>query len=134
MEALRRNTFRKLERLVSRKSFESLVREGRSVHHPPVRMTWQPQALATGFPAATAFTVSKRNFRRAVDRNRIKRLLREAFRKNKSPLYALLEERKQEVAILFVFTGRKLPDYTLIESRVVRCLQDLAGQVRGHAG
>ncbi|HPD52683.1 MAG: ribonuclease P protein component [Bacteroidota bacterium] len=132
MAALRRNTFRKLERLVSRKSFETLVQEGQSVHHPPVRLTWQRQVLSTGFPAATAFSVPKRNFRRAVDRNRIKRLLREAFRKNKAELYTLLEERKQEVALLFVFTGRKLPDYRQVETQVMRCLQQLTGQLRSH--
>jgi ribonuclease P protein component len=133
MERIRRNTFRKLERLVSRKAFESLVQEGRSVHHPPIRLTWQVQTLSTGFPAATAFTVPKRNFRRAVDRNRIKRQLREAFRKNKATLYSFLEQHHREVVLLFVFTGRKLPDYRQVETQVVRCLNQLTGQLNSHA-
>lgn len=133
MEALRRNTFRKLERLVSRKAFETLVREGTSVHHAPIRLTWHFQTLSTGYPAATAFTVPKRNFRRAVDRNHIKRLMREAFRKNKAAVYALLTQQGRETAMLFVYTGRSLPDYQEVEKQINRCLHQLSRHLSGHA-
>ncbi|MFM2135280.1 MAG: hypothetical protein RL021_680 [Bacteroidota bacterium] len=104
-----RQTFRKPERLVSRLAFESLLEHGDGHIVFPVRMVWKEMTLPTRYPVQVAFSVPKRNFRRAVDRNRIKRLMRESYRQNKNELYALLEGRGKQFALLFVYIGRKLP-------------------------
>lgn len=104
-----RQTFRKPERLVSRLAFESLLENGDGHVAFPVRMVWKEMTLTTRYPMQVAFSVPKRNFRRAVDRNRIKRLMRESYRQNKNTLYALLEGRSKQFALLFVYVGRKLP-------------------------
>lgn len=104
-----RQTFRKPERLVSRLAFESLFENGEGHVAFPVRMVWKEMTLPTRYPVQVAFSVPKRNFRRAVDRNRIKRLMRESYRQNKNTLYALLEVKGKQFALLFVYVGRKLP-------------------------
>jgi ribonuclease P protein component len=63
--------------------------------------------------------VSKRHFKRAVDRNRIKRLIREAYRTQKLPLQGLLtESRKGYLKLFILFTGKELPEYQLVKEKV----------------
>ena len=113
-----RQTFRKPERLVSRLAFEALLKDGAGRHEFPIRMVWKEMKLPTPFPVQVAFSVPKRNFRRAVDRNRIKRLMRETYRKNKGELYSLLEGKGKQFALLFVYTGKKIPDSAEVGTRI----------------
>lgn len=71
------------------------------------------------FPTNTqvAFAVPKRNFKRAVDRNRIKRMMREVYRNNKIS--------DQKMALIFIFTGNKRPDFTSLESAMLRILKQI---------
>ena len=67
--------------------------------------------------------VSKRHFKRAVDRNRIKRLIREAYRTQKLPLQAALTEGGKGYLKLFIlYTGKELPDYQLVREKVAGVL------------
>ena len=83
----RRHTFRKSERLNGRKAIEQLVASGKNIIISPFKLMWIPILLPTDSPAQIAFSVPKRNFKKAVDRNRMKRLMRESYRKNKSDIY-----------------------------------------------
>jgi len=125
-----RQTFRKPERLVSRLAFERLMKQGESLHQFPVRAVWKSFQLPTPYPIQVAFSVPKRNFRRAVDRNRIKRLMREAYRKNKNLLYTLLKGTGKQYAVMFVFTGKKLPSFQEIERLVSSTLENIAKSVQ----
>ena len=118
-----RQTFSKDERLRSRKLIEKIIAEGKSVHLTPFRISWTVTDLETKFPAQLAIAVPKRFFKRAVDRNRIKRLVREVYRKNKSNLYSLLESKKLQCAILVVFNGRVVPEYNEVEKKFLLTLQ-----------
>jgi ribonuclease P protein component len=71
------------------------------------------------------FTVSTRNFKKAVHRNRIKRLMRECYRLQKNQLKALLLENHKNVAIFFVYTGNKMPEYNLVFEKIKTALQKL---------
>lgn len=69
---------------------------------------------------------SKRNFKKAVDRNRIKRLIREAYRTQKLPLQQLITEQKQGcLQIFIIFTGKELPLFDLVKSKVAEVLKRL---------
>jgi ribonuclease P protein component len=57
------------------------------------------------------FSVSAKNFKRAVDRNRIKRKMREAYRLQKSSLQKQLEQNHQHLAVFIIFTGKSLPEF-----------------------
>lgn len=70
--------------------------------------------------------VSKWHFKRAVDRNRIKRLIREAYRTQKLPLQALLSESGKGYLKLFIlYTGKELPEYQLVKEKVEKVLERL---------
>jgi ribonuclease P protein component len=62
-------------------------------------------------PAQMGVGVSAKNFKKAVDRNRIKRLIREAYRLQKTELHLLLKERKKRLNVFIIYTGKKLPEY-----------------------
>ena len=74
--------------------------------------------------------VGARNFKKAVDRNRIKRLTRESYRLQKEILYRSLQEKGVQLAVFFIFTGRELPVYKLIYEKMGLCLQRLIEETR----
>jgi len=109
-----RHTFSKEERLSRRKIIESLHAKGLSIKSPAIILVYVPCELPVDFPAQAMFSASKRLFKRAHDRNRVKRLLREAYRKQKHTVYSSLKERNQQYALHFIFTGKQLPNYPYV--------------------
>lgn len=95
---------------------EEVVSTGRSVHDAPFKLVGKIMALPTEAPAQVAFAVPKRNLRLAVQRNRMKRLMREAYRLDKHRWYAKLAASGRQCAWLIVFQG-KAP-VTLAETRL----------------
>ena len=118
-----RHTFSKDERLRSRKLIEMIIGKGSTINVQPFRLNWVSTPIETRFPAQVAIAVPKRYFKRAVDRNRIKRLIREVYRKNKSGIYSLLESKEMQCALLFVYNGRKVPEYDEVEKKILLTLQ-----------
>jgi ribonuclease P protein component len=125
-----RLTLGKTERLASKRVFETLFASGKSRHEYPIRIVWTPLPLTISSPVQVAFSVSKRNFKRAVDRNRIKRLMREAYRKNKLLVYPLLKEQKASLAVLLIYTGKALPDSNTINEKIILILHHLAEDIQ----
>jgi ribonuclease P protein component len=70
-------------------------------------------------------SVSKKYFKKAVHRNRIKRLIREAYRIQKLPLQQLLKDRAKPLQLFIIYTGKELPDYNLIYTKVAEALKRL---------
>lgn len=128
--SLQRQTFRKNERLCSRKIIQDLALKGKNIHINPIRLLWIPSILNVSIPAQAAFTVPKRNFKDAVDRNRIKRRMREAYRKNKSSLYSLISNNKNQFALLFVFTGKESITYSETEEKIKIILHRFAEDIQ----
>jgi ribonuclease P protein component len=71
------------------------------------------------------FGASSRHFKKAVDRNRIKRLCREAYRLQKQPLFQRLKEKGSSLAVFFIYTGKELPDYHAVTDKIGVALQKL---------
>jgi ribonuclease P protein component len=109
-----RHTLCKDERLSRRKIIEALHAQGASVKSPAIILVYLPCELPVDFPVQAMFSASKRLFKRAHDRNRVKRLLREAYRKQKNVVYTSLASRKQQYALHFIFTGKQLPNYAYV--------------------
>lgn len=108
----------------SRKIIERLFKKGKSFAHFPFRVIYiQIEDVETALQAG--FTVSTRNFKKAVARNRIKRLMREAYRLQKNPLKEYLRENHKSVAVFFVFTGNEMPQYDLIFDKMNSALLKL---------
>ncbi|HUQ67456.1 MAG TPA: ribonuclease P protein component [Flavitalea sp.] len=102
-------TLGKHERLKSRKLIAQLFDNGKSVAAFPIRALYSFTPTPSGLQAG--FTVSSKNFKKAVDRNRIKRLMREAYRLQKKELEKKLVVVHKNLAIFFMYTGKELPDY-----------------------
>ena len=111
--------FPKTEKLKSNTLIDDLFKKGQSVTVFPMRLYFMPIDDAAVTTFKTGVSVPKRNFKLAVDRNRIKRLMREVFRKNKHLVYG---KTKQQYALLFVFIGNKTPDYDFVENKLKACL------------
>lgn len=72
-----------------------------------------------------AFGVSARQFKKAVERNRIKRLMREAYRLRKAPLQGRLSNSRRQLELFFLYTGRALPDYKQVSAHIEKALAQL---------
>ncbi|WP_207511476.1 ribonuclease P protein component [Longitalea luteola] len=118
-------TLNKTERLKRRKIIEQLFSEGRAVAAFPIRVQYKLVDQLLPVPLQAGFSVSSRNFKRAVDRNRIKRLMREAWRLQKAPLEQALQTKQQQLALFLIYTGKELPEFTLIKEKVDVVLKKL---------
>ena len=87
-----RNTLGKQERLKSKKLIEKLYAEGDSVKTFPLRMMYVQTAHTSDFPCQVGVSVAKKNYKLAVDRNRLKRLMRETYRLQKQIVYNNLDK------------------------------------------
>lgn len=76
-------------------------------------------------PLQAGFTVSSRNFKKAVDRNRIKRIMRECYRLQKNDLKSTLESNNKMLAIFFIYTGNKMPVFNDIFDKMDSALKRL---------
>lgn len=121
--------FGKNYKLCSRKAIDAVFKEGRSVKAYPLVVHFQERKLAPGQPFQLVFSAPKRNFRLAHERNRIKRVLRETFRKKKLILEEVLRRENKQLALFVIYTARdelplnKLMDKT--EQLLVRITQEL---------
>ena len=113
MEPKQRYTFKKGDKLKSRKAIEQLFKEGRSFSNFPFRILWK-FAETTATPLQTGFAVSSKHFKKAVDRNRIKRLMREAYRLQKNDLHNQLKQQQKQLAVFFIYVGNEMPEYNFI--------------------
>lgn len=124
MSAAERFTLSKEERICSKKLINELFTgNGRSMTAFPLRVVFMKRTIVDDQPrAAMLVSVPKRYFKHAVDRNRVKRQVREAFRHNKSIITQNLTDDHEAVAMAFVWlTDEKFPS-SEVENRMVRLL------------
>lgn len=124
MSAAERFTLSKEERICSKKLINELFTgNGRSMTAFPLRVVFMKRTIVDDQPrAAMLVSVPKRYFKHAVDRNRVKRQVREAFRRNKSIITQNLTDDHEAVAMAFVWlTNEKYPSCE-VENRMVRLL------------
>ena len=119
-------TFLKTERLKSRKQIDILFAGGKAFSVFPVRVIYQFSLPADKAGLQIGVTASKRYFKKAVDRNRIKRLLREAYRLQKEELVAQVKAVHKTGYLFFVYTDRSIADFETIKVAMNKCLQRLS--------
>ena len=119
--------FGKTEKLKSRKLVEELFARGKSLHLFPIRISYKFLPLLDNEKTIlqVGVSVSKRNFKKAVDRNRIKRLLREAYRLQKQELIKVLKEQEKKGYVFFIYTDKQIPPYPIVFNTMTKCLEVL---------
>jgi len=118
------NKFTKSERLSRKSVIERLYTEGRSVAAFPLRAVYLPLAPEEGEPAVSVLiAVSKKRFRHAVDRNLVKRRLREAYRLNKHPFVEALQQNGRRMAVSILYLDKQHHAYSHLQARLRKLLQ-----------
>ena len=123
-------TLGKDERLKSRKQIEKLFAEGKSFVVNPFRVYFLvhgPWTMDHGLQFGVG--VSSKNFKKAVDRNRIKRLVREAWRLQKNELSEKIKITQKRLNVFFIYTGKELPDFATVKEKVAVALKKLADKI-----
>lgn len=110
------------ERLKSRKLIDQVFAEGKNFNAFPFRVYYLfspgKSPIGGGGLLQCGVGVSTRNFKHSVDRNRIKRLTREAYRQQKGGLQELISDKGCPAAIFLIYTGRELPDYGTVTEKI----------------
>ncbi|HEX8277049.1 MAG TPA: ribonuclease P protein component [Segetibacter sp.] len=120
-----RFTYNKEEKLKSRKLIEYLFSKGKSISAFPVKVLYRFIEDDTSVSLQAGVTTSSRNFRKATERNRVKRILREAYRLQKLTLQQQLKEKNRSLALFFIYTGKELPVFAEVYEKMGIILQRL---------
>ncbi len=124
------NSFPKAEHLCGEKRIARLYTQGESFMAFPFRVVFrieQKKDLAT---ASVMVSVPKKRFKRAVKRNRLKRLLREAYRLNKHALIDLLDEKQLQIHVAFNYVSDEELDFVTVEKKMKIALQKLMDKIK----
>lgn len=122
-----RNTLGTQERLKSKKLIEKLYAEGSSVKSFPLRMMFIQTAHTSDFPCQVGVSVAKRNYKLAVDRNRLKRLMRETYRLQKEIVYNNIEE---PYIFMISYIGREEIKYEELYIKMEKLLNTFISTVK----
>lgn len=125
-------TFLKSERLCSTLAISHLFNKGYTLYKHPVKIKWLPVKTDNNHSVQVVISVSKSRFKRAVDRNRIKRLLRECFRLNKALLEKIPEGLQCHLALIYV--GKDIPEMSELEPIIIELFNRLIREYENVAG
>lgn len=117
-------TFGKNEKLKSKKAIENLFSEGQSYVSHPIRIVYKVNPKQD-YTIRVGESVAKKKFKHAVDRNLLKRRIREAYRLNKS----LIETPDNSIDALFIYTSSKIKDFDAINKSMQEVLQKLNSKI-----
>ncbi len=142
------HTFKKNERLANHRLQSLLFKEGNHFFSYPLRVQWiclpkdkikeifpagkNAQSARFDYPAKCLIGASKRQLKKAVHRNRAKRLAKEAYRKNKSSFYAFLNTKDFVVLLALIYSASKLLPHNTVENSLKDVLQRLVGYIGDH--
>ncbi|MEZ5082345.1 MAG: ribonuclease P protein component [Bacteroidales bacterium] len=118
-------SFKKEERLRSKKLIDRLFEEGNDFFESPFKVIWLDISHESNVPVQLLISVSKRKIRKAVSRNLLKRRIREAYRKNKSGYFDFLKSQNRHCLIGIIYTYGRIAKYEQIEQKIILVLQRL---------
>lgn len=128
LEIKQRYTLGTQERLKSQKAIGELFKEGLPMAVFPLRVIYQfrqAAPLVSGNALQAGFTVSTRHFKKASDRNRIRRLMKESYRLQKGALKQHLVNNGITLSAFFIYVGKELPNYEVVLEKTAIALQRL---------
>lgn len=123
-------TFKKEERLCNKRLIDKLFHNGSSFLCYPFKASWLYNTEPQPYPAQILFSVSKKRYKHAVDRNLIKRCMRESYRLHKQQnLYNLLHAADKTILLSVGYIGKEIAPYSVIEKKMLKLLEQLAEQL-----
>jgi ribonuclease P protein component len=125
-----RNTFRKEEKLKKKNLITDLFASGKSASVFPLKMIYLKNDHESPFKVQAGVSVSKRNFKLAVDRNRIKRLMRESYRKNKHLIYNDDDTKKH--ILMFIYQAKREVSYEQMEEKMNELIKKFLHKQKSH--
>ena len=123
-------SFHKTERLKSKIIFDELIASGSSIKKHPFILLWKELNVDQSYPIKIAFSVSKKRFPLAVDRNEMKRKIREAYRLKKSNIYANVNKN---YAILLIYTPKEKIKRDLLDNKLTLVFERFIDDVKESA-
>lgn len=120
-------TYPKHEKLKSKTTIDLLFAEGKSVSKYPLRLVYVPVELKNNERIKFGVSVSKKYFKRAVDRNYFKRVLRETYRLNK---HLIIDNINQPFAIMFFYQTKDKLNYYEIETKTIQLFEKFIAQIK----
>lgn len=130
MPAPARNTFKKSERLCSRILMDHLFQgDNRTASSYPIRAVFLPVEEAVQKGVSILISVPKKRFHDAVDRNRVKRQIREAYRKNKHALVEQVAQSGRGLLVAFIYVSAEIESTEYVEKRVIRLLDKIGAEL-----
>ncbi|OUS02360.1 ribonuclease P protein component [Flavobacteriales bacterium 33_180_T64] len=119
-------SYPKKEKLKSQKLIESLFQKGQSVSVYPLRLVYIKDPVTSDSSIKVGVSVSKRNFKKAVDRNRIKRVLREAYRLNKASYF---NNNTTPLAFMILYIGKDGIEFDSIDTTMKQLLKKFTDKI-----
>ena len=127
MEAAERKFFPKSERLYLKNDIDNLFRNGQSFLSFPLRIVYMsaPENNTSEAGISILISVPKKRIKRAVGRNRIKRIIRETYRLNKTPEINVQKEKRLHIA--FMYISNEILPYKDMEKAMKKALKKIYG-------
>ena len=124
-----RFTFKKEERLYGHSALDHVYNKGKHLHHQSIKLIFieVPQGIIS--PCRIVFSVPKRSFKKAVDRNLIKRRMREIYRNHKHLLYKKFNEKQKSIHLYMIYTSKQIIPFDELKENMVKALETLVNKV-----
>ena len=124
------NSFAKSEHLCGEKRITRLFTQGDAFIAYPLRVVYLIEPKKDVEPASVMVSVPKKRFKRAVKRNRLKRLMRESYRLNKHELIEILNEKHLQIHVAFNYVSDDVLDFVAVEKKMKIAIQRLIDKIQ----
>ncbi len=117
------------EKLKHKKTIDSLFQNGKAIFVYPFKIIYTTKELHESFSMKFLVAVPKRNFKKAVDRNLLRRRTKESIRLQKNDFIAFLKNENKSCEIIFIFQGNEKMQYNEINTSILKGLEKLKNQI-----
>lgn len=124
-----RFTFKKEERLYGYAALDNVYNKGKRVQTDSIKVIYIEVPASDEPPCRVVFSVSKRSFKKAVDRNLIKRRMREIYRNHKHLLYNHLNEKEKSIHIHITYISRQIISFASLKESLLKALKIIANKL-----
>ena len=122
-----KNTLSKSDRLTNPVAISQIYDKGKHLNYFPFKIVWLKEVGGAGLKVV--FSVPKRKFKRAVDRNQIKRKLRDTYRKHKHEVQKAVENKNTRVSLFLVYLGKDIPPSEIVDDKINVLLKRLTKEI-----